>query len=322
MDEVDGGDAVTGGEHAVVGGGRAAALGVAEVDGAGFVAGALFDFFGEDLADARESDVAEGVDFRADGGLAGVFGEFGSFGDDDDGEALAALPAGAEEAGDVVEVDGVFGGEDDVGSAGDAGGDGDPAGVAAHDFDDLDAGVGFAGGVEAVDGFGGDGDGGVEAEAGVGAGEVVVDGLGDADAVYSALGEFDGDGLGVVAAHGDEGVEFVSGNDFEAALEAAFDFFDVGAGGAKDGAAAVQDAGGGLEIKRQGAVVDHAAPAFEEADEFVTVVEDAFAHDGANDGVESRTISTTGKHSDTHCKPPHRLENDSARRGEIRGARC
>ena len=136
----------------------------------------------------REARMAEGVELGADGGLAFVLGEFGAFGYYDDGEAFATFPAGAEEAGDVVEVDGVFGGEDDVGAAGDAGGDGDPAGVAAHDFDDLDAGVGFGGGVEAVDGFGGDGDGGVEAEADVGAGEVVVDGLGNADDVDVALG--------------------------------------------------------------------------------------------------------------------------------------
>jgi len=61
VDEVDGGDAVTGGEHAVVGRGRAAALGVAEIDAAGFVASALFDLFGEGLADAAEAGVAEGV---------------------------------------------------------------------------------------------------------------------------------------------------------------------------------------------------------------------------------------------------------------------
>ena len=64
----------------------------------------------------------------------------------------------------MVYVDGALGGEDDVGAAGDADGDGDPAGVAAHDLDDLAAGVGFGGGVQAIDGLGGDGDGGVKAE--------------------------------------------------------------------------------------------------------------------------------------------------------------
>jgi hypothetical protein len=41
-------------------------------------------------------------------------------------------------------------------------------------------------------------------------------------------------------------------------------------------------------------------------------VEDAFAHDGADDGVESGTISTTGEHSNAHVQPPVRLENDTA----------
>ncbi len=96
----------------------------------------------------------------------------------------------------------------------------------------------------------------------------------------------------------------MEGDDGEAAFEAAFDFFDVGAGGAEDGAAALEDAGGGDEVEGHGAVVEDAAPAFEEADELVTVVEDAFAHYGADDGVESRTISTTGEHSNTHFRPP------------------
>ena len=178
MDEVDGGDPVAGGEHAVVGGGSAAALGVAEVYGAGLVACALLDLFGKDLADAGEPDVAEGVEFGAYGGLAGVFRELGAFGDDDEGKALAALPAGLEEADDFVDVNREFRNKRDVGSAGDADGDGNPTGVAAHDFHYLHAGVRLGGGMKAVDGLGGDGDGGVEAEAGVGAAEVIIDGLG------------------------------------------------------------------------------------------------------------------------------------------------
>ena len=133
------------------------------------VAGALFDLFGERLSDAGEADVAEGVDLGAGGDLAFDVRELSAFGDDDDGEALAGLPALLQQRDDAVHVDGALGGEDDVGAAGDADGDGDPSGVAAHDLDDLHAGVGFGGGVEAVDGLGADGDGGVEAEADVSA---------------------------------------------------------------------------------------------------------------------------------------------------------
>ena len=62
---VDGVDRVQpepGGEPAVEGGRRAAALDVAEHRGARLVAGALLDLLGEPLADAGEPDVAEGVE--------------------------------------------------------------------------------------------------------------------------------------------------------------------------------------------------------------------------------------------------------------------
>ena len=58
---------------------------------------------------------------------------------------------------------------------------GDPAGVAAHHLDDDDAVVRLGGRVQPVDRLGGDRDRRVEAEGVVGAGEVVVDRLRDAD---------------------------------------------------------------------------------------------------------------------------------------------
>ena len=57
----------------------------------------------------------------------------------------------------------------------------DPAGVAAHHLDDHDAVVRLGGRVQPVDRLGADRDRGVEAEGVVGAGEVVVDRLRDAD---------------------------------------------------------------------------------------------------------------------------------------------
>ena len=300
VDKVDSGDAVPRREHAVVGGWGPAALSVAEVNGAGFVASAFLDLLGEDLADAGEADVAKGVELGADGGLPGLFWQLCTFGDDDEGEALAALPACAQETDDVVDVDREFGDEGNVSAAGDADGDGDPAGVTAHDFHDLHARVCFGSGMEAVDGFGGDGDGGVEAEAGVGAAKIVVDGLGNADAVDAALRELDGDGLGVVATKGDEGVELVALNDLEAGLEAAFNLLHVGARRAEDGATAMEDAAGGLEVEGHGAIVDDAAPAFKEADELVVVVQDALANDSSNDGVQAGTVSAASQHSNAH----------------------
>ena len=59
---VDGVQAVALAEHAIVGRGNAAALGVAQVHGAGFIAGLLLDELGERFANAGEARVAEGVD--------------------------------------------------------------------------------------------------------------------------------------------------------------------------------------------------------------------------------------------------------------------
>ena len=94
-DEMAGGEAEPGGEDAVVGAGRAAALEVAEDDAAGLEAGLVLDLLGDDVADARRGgrgrrgrcSVVEGDD--------ALVGELGPFGDDDDAVVLALRPGGA-----------------------------------------------------------------------------------------------------------------------------------------------------------------------------------------------------------------------------------
>src|SRR5262249_33983355 len=85
--ELTGGQAEAGGEGAVVGAGRPAALEVAEDDATGLKPGALLDELGDEVADAAEPHVAEGV------GLSGVvhgapLGELGALGDNDDAVIL------------------------------------------------------------------------------------------------------------------------------------------------------------------------------------------------------------------------------------------
>ena len=46
--------------------------------------------------------------------------------------------------------------------------------------------------------------------------------------------------------------------------------------------------------------LDHAAPTVPVADDRVAVLADAFAHDGPDDGVQSRAVATTGQHPDSH----------------------
>src|ERR1019366_4438949 len=107
------------------------------------------------------------------------------------------------------DVDFLLGNKDDVRTASHAGGIGDPAGIASHHFDNDDAIVRIGGGVDAVDGLGGDHHGGIEAKGGVGAVDVVVDGLGHANAGHAVLAQEESHRLRVVAAEGDERIDLV-----------------------------------------------------------------------------------------------------------------
>src|SRR5690606_24994942 len=152
--------------------------------GAGLDAGQVgFDEALEEVGGAAELGVAEGV-----GGLSGrdvvAIGINQTFADDDEAVFLAledALHVGDE----LLGGEGDFGQEDDVrrvvrmvAALGEGGAGGDPAGVAAHDFEDGNE-VALAHGLVVAGHLahgGGDGiDDGAVAGAVVGGGQVVVD---------------------------------------------------------------------------------------------------------------------------------------------------
>ena len=165
-----------------------------------------------------------------------------------------------------------------VGAAGQPGVQGDPARVPAHHLDDQDAHVGLGGGVQPVDGLGGDADRGVEAEGVVGGGQVVVDGLGHADALDAVLVvQPRGDAEGVLAADRDQRVDLVLGEVLLDPADTVLRLERVGAGRAEDGAAAGQDAAYGRDVERDGVALERAAPAVPVADEFVRVLLHALA---------------------------------------------
>ena len=83
----------------------------------------------------------------------------------------------------------------------------DPAGVAAHNFDEHDAMMTFGGGVKTVDGLGSDDQGGVKTKSDFGGVEIVVDGFGDADDVDAFIKEIARDVLRAIAAGDDHGVD-------------------------------------------------------------------------------------------------------------------
>src|SRR3569833_3144476 len=142
---------------------------MSEIDGASLKAGLLFDQAGESLADARETNVPERILFLRAGHLSD-FGKVAAFRNDDDAIVLTVVVVVLEQSADVVNIDLLLGDENDVGAACNSGRVGNPAGVAAHHFANDDAIVRVGGGVEAVDGFGGDHDRGVDTESLSGAG--------------------------------------------------------------------------------------------------------------------------------------------------------
>ena len=101
--------------------------------------------------------------------------------DDDDREVLPALVAAADVVAGLVDRDRLLGDQDHVGAASDPAHDGDPARVTAHHLHDHHAVVRLGRRVEPVDRLRGDEDGRVETEGVVGAAEIVVDRLRNAD---------------------------------------------------------------------------------------------------------------------------------------------
>src|SRR5699024_164508 len=134
---------------------------------------ALGDLLGDPLADGTGDDLPELPVLRLPL-HRGALGRDGALGDDDDREGGVRAVTVLEVPRDPVDVEGFLGGEDDLRAAGDPGLDGDPTRGAPHELDDHDAVVALRRRVDAVDGLGGDVDGGVEADRAVRAGDVVV----------------------------------------------------------------------------------------------------------------------------------------------------
>ena len=178
------------GQDAVEAGRRAAALQVTEHDAPRFLAGQRLELGGDECADAAQPFGDRRRPFRTTTAAAH---RLRALGDHDDAEAGAIGVPCLDAFGDLRQIERNLRNQDDVGAAGDAGIEGNPARVAAHDLDDHDAVVRFGGRVQPVDGVGREADRGVEAERVRRFDDVVVDGLGDADERDAALRELVGD---------------------------------------------------------------------------------------------------------------------------------
>ena len=107
----------------------------------------------------------------------------------------------------TVDIIGLFRQQDDVCAACNAGVQRQPAGLVAHDLDAHYAAVAAGGGVDAVDDIGGNVHGSVETEGHVGAVDIVIDGLGQADDVQALLREQVCGFVGAIAAQTQQAVQ-------------------------------------------------------------------------------------------------------------------
>ena len=172
-----------GSQHPVVGGGTAAPLGVPGDTGAGLKAGHLLDLAGDAVGgggDALLLALGQTLLLLH----AGLLDVIDALGHRQDGEVLALLGPVLNGSAHLFNGVGTLGNEDDICAAGDACVQGEPARLVAHQFHQHAAAVAAGGGVDPVDGLGGNVNGRVETEGHVGAVDVIVDGLGQAWGLY------------------------------------------------------------------------------------------------------------------------------------------
>ena len=204
--------------------------------------------------------------------------------------------------------------QDDVGAAGDPGGERDVAGIAAHDLEHHDPAVARGGDVQPVDRFGRDLDRGAEADRPLGVAEIVVDGLGNADqAPVGKLGQPAQDRQAAVAADADQGIEpevVIAGGDLGRAVDRAR-WARVGEriaaiGGPEQSAAHGQDAGHGIRGERDG--VDRprqqAVGRLPNAEDLPAVAEHGALDHGADHRVQPRAVATAGQQAETQLGSP------------------
>ncbi len=237
-------------------------------------------------------------------------GHFDAFGNDDKAEALAAKFTGTHRVANGFEFEGQFGDQDDVRASTNAGMKRNPAGVATHDLNEHDAMMTFRGGVKAVDGLSGDDQCGVEAKSDFGGVEMVVDGFGNADDVDALVEEIARNVLRAVATGDNHGVDTetpgilhaqggVIVNNFLAVLHGLVGERITAIGGTENWAATRQNAADGFFREFLRALgPDESIKAVADADDAHAVFVDGRPNNGANNGVESGSITAAVDEAD------------------------
>ena len=179
--------------------------------------------------------------------------------------------------------------------------DGDPTHMSPHHLAHDDPVVGLGRGLQAVDRLGGDLDRRVEPEGHLGPGQVVVDGLGHADDREAQLVQSFRRAQCVISADGHHRIE-------PERLDGGLDTVGTIVSGERIGAGRSRGSclpwsrWTGTDRRPSETVLFsmRPAPAVEEADELVAVMDDTTDHHGPDDRVQPRAVTTTGEHADSH----------------------
>jgi hypothetical protein len=208
----------------------------------------------------------------------------------------------AERGAHLLQVEGMLGDQDHVRATGQTRVQRDPSGAPAHHLDEHDAVVALGRAVKAIDRVGRHLHGGAEADRVVGARDIVVDRLRDADDLHALLGELGGRPERSLAADRHEPVHLKIVQRGSDALGSFGLTHGVDAGAAQDRPAAMQDAADRVAVELDGLTLHDPEPAVAEPDTFVTEDADRLADDAADRGVEAGAIAPAGEDAD----PRHR----------------
>src|SRR5262249_31937705 len=138
-------------------------------------ASALFDFGRQRVSNPAQPHVPKFVLFAATAfEHLGIAGQFGSFCDDDHAEIAPAIMPAYQDVRYFLHVEWTLGNQDHVCASGNAAVGGNPAGIASHDLNHNYAVMGFRSGMNPVNSFCGNADGGIKTETEIRAAQIVV----------------------------------------------------------------------------------------------------------------------------------------------------
>ena len=174
------------------------------------------------------------------------------------------------------------------------------SGVAPHDLEHHDPVVRLGRGVQPVDRLGGDAERSVEADADVGAADIVVDRLGHRDHRETGIGQSPGGDQRAVAADGHQRLDAVAlelrdQRRWALGLQPA-----AAARGAEHRAAPRQHPAHRLGIQRDGIAVEHAVPAPPVPDDVAVELVAGHAHHRSECRIQPGTVAPAGEHPDLH----------------------